>query len=67
MIQKKTLAALEKVVSALAPLDPEARRQVVEATHMLVEIGAGRRQGQDAKPAKKKALAARKTASKRRR
>lgn len=47
MIQKKTLAALEKVVTALAPLDPEARRQVIEATHNLVEIGMGRRQGQD--------------------
>jgi len=54
MIQKKTLAALEKVVSALAPLDPEARRQVIEATHNLVEIGMGR-QGGDQKPAKKKA------------
>lgn len=55
MIQKKTLAALEKVIMALAPLDPEARRQVVEATHNLIEIGMGRRQGQDVKPAKKKA------------
>lgn len=54
MIQKKTLTALEKVIMALAPLDPEARRQVIEATHNLVEIGMGRRQGQDAKPAKKK-------------
>lgn len=43
MIQKKTLAALEKVVSALAPLDPENRRRVIEATHTLLEIGAGRR------------------------
>ncbi|MDP3541477.1 MAG: hypothetical protein Q8T11_03290 [Elusimicrobiota bacterium] len=54
MIQKKTLAALEKVIMALAPLDPESRRQVVEATHNLIEIGMGRRQGQDGKPAKKK-------------
>lgn len=53
MIQKKTLAALEKVIMALAPLDPEARRQVIEATHNLVEIGMGR-QGGDKKPAKKK-------------
>ncbi len=45
MIQKKTLAALEKVVSALAPLDPEQRRRVIEATHTLVEIGAGRQDG----------------------
>lgn len=54
MIQKKTLAALEKVIMALAPLDPESRRQVIEATHNLIEIGMGRRQGQDEKPAKKK-------------
>ena len=54
MIQKKTLAALEKVIMALAPLDPESRRQVIEATHNLVEIGMGRRQSQDKKPAKKK-------------
>lgn len=53
MIPKKTLAALEKVIIALAPLDPESRRQVIEATHALVEIGAGRR-GEDAKPPKKK-------------
>lgn len=54
MIQKKTLAALEKVIMALAPLDPESRRQVIEATHNLVEIGMGR-QGQDAAPGKKAA------------
>ncbi len=54
MIQKKTLAALEKVVSALAPLDPEARRQVIEATHTLVEISAGRQGGDEKKPAKRK-------------
>lgn len=54
MIQKKTLAALEKVIMALAPLDPEARRQVIEATHNLVEIGLGR-QGGDKKTPKKKA------------
>ncbi len=53
MIQKKTLAALEKVIAALAPLNPEARRRVIEATHTLVEIGAGRRGG-DKKPAKRK-------------
>lgn len=53
MIQKKTLAALEKVITALAPLDPEARRQVIAATHDLVEIGAGR-QGGDASAPKKK-------------
>lgn len=54
MIHKKTLAALEKVIAALAPLDPETRRQVIEATHTLVEISAGRRQGQDTKFPKKK-------------
>jgi len=52
MIQKKTLAALEKVVSALAPLDPESRRRVVEATHTLLEIGAGRQNLDGPKPAK---------------
>ena len=55
MIHKKTLAALEKVISALAPLDPEARRQVIEATHTLIAIGTGR-QGDDAMSAKKKPL-----------
>lgn len=45
MIQKKTLAALEKVVAALSRLDPERRRQVIEATHTLLEIGAGRQDG----------------------
>lgn len=54
MIQKKTLAALEKVIMALAPLDPEARRQVIEATHNLVEIGRGRQGGDRKKPAKRK-------------
>lgn len=53
MIRKKTLAALEKVITALAPLDPEARRQVIEATHTLIKIGAGRQSG-DKKPLKKK-------------
>ncbi len=62
MIHKKTLAALEKVIMALAPLDPESRRQVIVATHNLIEIGMGR-QGEDRpqpkskpknKPAKRK-------------
>ena len=53
MIQKKTLAALEKVIMALAPLDPESRRQVIEAPHPLVELGMGR-QGAAKKPSKKK-------------
>lgn len=47
--KKKTLAALQTVVVALAPLDPEARRQVMEATHALLEISAGRSQGKDKK------------------
>jgi len=55
MIQKKTLAALEKVIMALAPLDPEARRQVIEATHNLVEIGVGRQGGDIQAPVKKAA------------
>lgn len=42
----KTLEALAKVVAALAPLTPEERRQVVEATHALLPVGAGR-QGKD--------------------
>ena len=50
MIQKKTLAALEKVITALAPLDPESRRQVIEATHTLVEIGSGRQGGDEPRP-----------------
>ncbi len=51
----KTLKALEKVIMALGPLDPEARRQVIQATHTLIEIGPGRRQGMDqTKPSKKK-------------
>lgn len=53
MNPNKTFAALEKVVLALGPLDPEQRRQVIEAAHALVEIGAGRR-GEDAVPSKKK-------------
>jgi hypothetical protein len=52
MIQKKILAALEKVVTALAPLDPEARRQVIEATHTLIEIGYGRQGGDQKRPGK---------------
>ena len=54
MIHKKTLAALEKVIVALAPLDPESRRQVIEATHTLIEIGAGRQNMDQWPPNKKK-------------
>lgn len=48
--ERKVLAALETVVYALAPLDAESRRRVVEALHTLLPIGAGR-QGAD-KPGK---------------
>ncbi len=54
MIHKKTLAALEKVVAALSRLDPERRRQVIEATHTLLEIGAGRQNADGPKPSKGK-------------
>ena len=55
MTRKTTLAALEKVVTALAPLDAESRRRVIEATHALMRIGPGRLQNRDAKsPAKKR-------------
>jgi len=64
VIQKKTLAALEKVIIALAPLDPETRRQVIEATHTLVEIGAGR-QGGDEEPSRSKASKKKASKSKR--
>lgn len=40
--------ALEAVAAALAPLNPEGRRKVIEAVHALMEISAGSRQGQDA-------------------
>jgi hypothetical protein len=45
--ENKTLKALAAVVAALAPLDPEARRRALEATHALLEISPGRR-GEDA-------------------
>jgi hypothetical protein len=48
--ERKVLAALETVVYALAPLDPESRRRVVEALHTLLPVGLGR-QGAD-KPAR---------------
>jgi hypothetical protein len=44
---QKTLKSLAAVVAALAPLDPESRRRVLEAAHALVEISPGRRQNQD--------------------
>ncbi len=47
--------ALEATLAALAPLDPESRRRVIEAAHALVPIGAGT-QGAD-RPAGKKGRA----------
>lgn len=41
MAVNKTLAALEKVVGALANIDPEQRRQVIEAVHSLLPVGMG--------------------------
>ena len=52
MIPKKILAALDKVVTALAPLDPEGRRRVIEATHTLLEVGFGRQGGDEDRPGK---------------
>ncbi len=45
MSHDKTLKALEKTLAALAPLDPEERRKVMEAAHALIEISAGRQDG----------------------
>lgn len=45
----KTLKALVAVLKALGPLEPEARRQVIEATHTLIEVAPGKRQGRDEK------------------
>lgn len=39
-------AALERVIAALAPLNPEERRKVVEAVHALLPISPGSRQEQ---------------------
>lgn len=33
--------ALQVVLGALAPLTPEGRRKVIEATHALIKISAG--------------------------
>lgn len=33
--------ALEAVYGALTPLNPEGRRKVIEAVHVLLEISAG--------------------------
>ena len=45
----RVLKALERVHAALEPLDPEQRRQVVEAAHALLEISAGKQGGKPGK------------------
>lgn len=49
MDSRKLVAAFAAVVAALAPLDPESRRRVIEAAHSMLPIGKGRAQGQDRK------------------
>lgn len=49
----KTMKALVTVLEALGPLKPEARRQVMEATHTLIDVAPGR-QNQEPKGGKKK-------------
>lgn len=51
---RKTIAAFAAVVAALAPLDPESRRRVLEAAHAMLPIGKGVDQGRDAKSARKR-------------
>lgn len=41
--------AFAEVVRALAPLEPEPRRRVIEAVHALLPIGRGTSQGRDRK------------------
>lgn len=53
MDQKKLVSAFAAVVAALAPLDPESRRRVLEATHAMLPVGQGERQGRDRKGEKK--------------
>lgn len=53
MDQKKLVSAFAAVVAALAPLDPESRRRVLEATHAMLPVGRGERQGRDRKGEKK--------------
>jgi len=50
MAKNKTFAALEAVLAALAPLDPEERRKVIEAVHALVDVSPGRQDGGDGGP-----------------
>ncbi|MDX6768295.1 MAG: hypothetical protein SF051_02085 [Elusimicrobiota bacterium] len=44
---RELVRAFSAVVAALAPLDPESRRRVIEAVHSMLPIGAGRGQGGD--------------------
>lgn len=53
MDSKKLVSAFATVVAALAPLDPESRRRVLEATHAMLPVGPGERQGRDRKHEKK--------------
>lgn len=46
----KTLKALETTLAALAPLDPEERRKVIEAVHALIDVSPGVRNGGDGGP-----------------
>ncbi len=46
---RRLVAAFATVVAALAPLDPESRRRVLEATHSMLPIGKGQAQGRDRK------------------
>jgi hypothetical protein len=39
----KEFLALEKALRALAPLDPEGRRKVIEAVHALLKISPGKK------------------------
>ncbi len=39
--------ALEKVLAALTPLNPEDRRKVIEAVHVLLPVSSGCDQDQD--------------------
>ena len=41
------LARVVPVVAALAPLDPEARRRVLEAVHALLDVSPGRSGGDE--------------------
>lgn len=43
--QSPEFKALEQVYAALLPLEPEARRKVIEAIHALLRISEGRQTG----------------------